>query len=304
MYPGSLGSLSIAVGVTTMKTVTYESHKVNTLPDRSVTGLYANTSASGYIVRLAPDLSASALKTKQDKEYALWLCLRALNYSGSGYIDLEPAIEKLYQVFGYKRRTVFATLELGEGVFWTRIAIKRGTTIKIKSLKDIALMFGTPLFNIARFYEVPADKFQTLKSRRQSLWASIHKPKGVKANPISRESLETYTGIQRRRQQRYDKSGQVARTPCYRPEFKQQPRLPNIYHNKSERGHTGMLIKVRRLIRSFKTDEALEPRRYFNSMRKMIKTTNRVELSYVLISNYQRRIKGRLEWQPVLCMGI
>jgi len=270
----------------------------------SVTGLNSNPSASGYRVRLVPDLSASAFKTKQTRELALWHCLRSLNTTGCGHISLETAIEQLSQVFAFRRRTVFNTLSLGEGVFWTRKATLQGTTINIKSLKDIFVMFGTSLLNIARFYEVPAEKFQSLKERRLALWASIHKPKGVKANPISRDSIETYTGIQRRRQQRYDKSGLVARTPCYRPQFIQQPRLPNIYHNKAQPGHTGMLIKVRRLIRSFKTDEALEPRRYFNSMRKLTKTRDRADVSYVLTNSHQRHIKGRLEWQPVLCMVI
>jgi len=265
-----------------------------------------------YRVRLEPDLSASAFKTKQSRELALWHCLRSLNSSGSGYLGLETAIQGLCSVFGYRSRTIFRTLSLGEGVFWHRIATKQGTTIKIEGLKSICLMFATPLFNIARWYEVPADKFQTLKARRLAMWASIHKPKGIKANPISRASLTDYTGLHRRTQQFYDQAPrkpqdlnpQVKRTPCYRPEHKEQPRLPNIYHNKSEPGNKGMLVKVRRLMKSYITDEALESRRYFGSIQQMMKTKDRVDISYVLTRNHQRRINGRLEWQPVLSLGI
>ncbi len=95
-----------------------------------------------YRVRLVADLSASAFKTKQTRELALWHCLRALNYAGTGYLGLETAIEGLCSVFGYRSRTIFRTLALGEGVFWDRIATKRGTTIKIKALKDVVLMLN------------------------------------------------------------------------------------------------------------------------------------------------------------------
>ena len=290
-----------------MKSVTKDKPNVNTLPEplnRRYKTLKGNQGGREYSVRLEPDLSAAAFKTKQTKEYALWACLRSLNLSGSGYIGLETALEMLPQVFGYRQRTIFRTLAIGEGVFWHRIATKRGTTIKIEGIESICMMLNTRLLNTARWYIVPADKFCSLKQRRLAIWASIQKPKGMKANPISRDSIADYTSVPRRTQQFYDKHGEVTRTPCYRPEYKAQPRLPNIYHNKSVSGPKGMLVKVRRLMKSFITDEAIESRTYFGSIRQMMKTRDRVEVSYVLTRSNQRRIKGRLEWQPIFSMGV
>jgi len=256
-----------------------------------------------YQVRLVADLSAAAFRTKQTRELALWHCLRALNYSGSGYLGLETALQGLCQVFGYRQRTIFRTLSLGEGLFWHRIGTNRGSTIKIEGIKNLCVMFNTQLFNTIRWYDVPAEKFQTLKLRRLALWASIQKPKGIKSNPISRDTVRDYTGVERRTQQLYDRDAEVKRTPCFRPEH-EQPRLPNIYHNKSEPGPKGMLVKVRRFMKSFRTDEALELRRYFGSIRQMVKTKDRVDIVYVLIGSHQRQIKGRLEWKPILSLAI
>ena len=255
-------------------------------------------------VRLVADLSASAFRTRQTKELALWHCLRALNTRGTGQISVEKAVYGLGQYFGYSRRTIFRLLEQGEGVFWQRIAKKRGSVVKIYGLKRVCVMFDTPLFNTARFYEVPAEKFDTLKKRRLALWASVHKPKGIKANPISRASLEEYTGVQRRTQIRYDQEGPVRRTPNYRPQCEQK-RLPNSYHNKQEPGHKGMLPRVRRSLKSFKTDEAkLEKRRYFGSIRRLLANKDRVDLSYLLTRSTERQIKGRLEWTPILSLAV
>lgn len=248
-------------------------------------------------VRMVPDLSAAAFRTKRDKELALWHALRALNTSGSGYIYLDEALEGLTGVFGYGIRTVFRILARGESQFWQRIDRKRGTVIQIYGLRIICLMFGTSLFNITRFHEVPAERFNTMRYRRLALWQSIHKPKGIKANPISRQSIEEYTGIQKRQQIRYDQDSEVRRTPCYRPEHPDQKRLPNIYHNHHEPGHKGMLPKVRRFLKSFKTGEALGKRVYFGSTRQMLKNKDRDSFCYTLIRSDKRHIQGRLEWK-------
>ena len=252
----------------------------------------------GPKVRLVADLSAAAFRKHQDKELALWHCLRALNDTGAGYLSLERAVGGLRDIFDYSRRSIFRQLAKGESLFWERIATKRGSVIKIYSLKQVALMFNTLLFNHIRFYEVPAAKFDTLKHRRLALWASIYKPDGIKANPISHDSLTDYTGVQKRTQILYNKEADVRRTPCYRPSCNQK-RLPNIYHHKQAPGHKGMLPRVRRFLKSFIPDEALETRRYFGSVSKLLRVKNRSTISYGLIRSTKRQNKGRLEWEVV-----
>lgn len=263
----------------------------------------SNTIVSSEVkVRMVPDLSAAAFKSKQTNELALWYALRSLNTTGSSYIYLDEALEGLTGIFGYSRRTVFRILAKGETQFWQRIERKRGTVIQIYGLRIICLMFGTPLFNLTRFYEIPAERFNTGKYRRLAIWESIHKPKGMKANPISRQSIQEYTGVQKRQQIRYDKDSEIKRVPCYRPDHPDQKRLPNIYHNTHEPGHKGMLPKVRRFLKSFKTDEALGKRVYFGSTRQMLKNKDRDNFCYTLIRSNKRHVQGRLEWKHEYCM--
>ncbi len=258
---------------------------------------------ASFKVRLVADLSAAAFRSGQDKELALWYCLRSLNTTGSGTLPYELAIEGLQSVFGYSLRTALRHLALGEGQFWQRKSVKRGSIIDIYGVKQIALMFNTTLLGNIRFYEVPARKFQSLRYRRLALWSSIHKPLGVRANPISRDTLAGITGVQRRTQQLYDKAARIKKTVNFRPQHEQK-RLPNSYHNRQDFGHRGQLAKIRRQLRSLLTAEALEKRRYFGSVPKMLKTKDRVDVSYVLTRSDKRQIRGRLEWEPISTMAM
>lgn len=205
-------------------------------------------------------------------------------------------------MFNYSRPTAFRTLALGEGLFWERRDEKRGATIKIYGLAAVSEYLNTSLRDSKRFYEVPAEKFRTLGQRRTQLWVSTHRPKGVHADPISRQSLEEITGVQERQQRRYDKAGKAKRTPNFRPGC-EQPRLPNTYHNQQYLGIKGMLPKVRRELKAYLLDEPFEKQRYFGSIRKLLKSKHKTELAYTLIRSDKRQIKGRLEWQPILTMG-
>ena len=259
-----------------------------------IAGTSQNCQVTDLKVRLVADLSAAAFKTHQDKELALWHCLRCLNSNGSGYLDLEVAIEGLKLAFGYSRRSIFRLLAKGEGQFWHRIYAVRAPVIKIYGIKSVFVYFAIQLNNTARFVEVGADRFNTLKKRRLALWLSIPKPRGIRANPISRQSLEDYTGVNERRQQRYDKEARVKRQATWRPQNKEQPRLPNIYHSPVVPGPRGMLLKVRRYLKSFENDGAFELRRYFDSIPKMMKTKHRVDEVYLLTRANQRRIEGHI----------
>lgn len=255
-------------------------------------------------VRLVPDLSAAALKTKQHKEYALWLCLRALNPKGDTCIHVEPAIQALCHVFGYSRRTIFRTLASGEGKFWHRFDGKRGSVIEIHGLKSVFLMFDTPFNNTARFIDVPAGLFGDPRARRQAIWKSIYRPKGIRANPISRAAIEDYTGTQRRTQQRRDKESRVKRTSnrIVPVDGQRQRRLPNIYHSEYEPGPKGQLRKVRRYLKAFRNDEELELKRYFSGVRAILKNKHHSDICFIPVRSNKRQIKGRMEWQPIITM--
>jgi hypothetical protein len=96
-------------------------------------------------LKLYPELARAALRGKRHRELALWYELRALNYWGSGWLNFADAISALVSVYGYRRRTVRAILNSGDGTFWRlhkNARVSRRPTIEIHSLYKAALCFG------------------------------------------------------------------------------------------------------------------------------------------------------------------
>lgn len=167
--------------------------------------------ASTIRVRLLPDLSAAAFRSKQTRQLALWHCLRALNPSGTGIIDRSKAIEQLREVFNYSERTVYEHLALSEGSFFETQYVSGRTRIVFKGIKRVSLHLDTPLDGNRHFREVGPDDFNTIEKRPAQLYASILPPEGIYGNPISRQSITEYTGLTEQQQRRYDKVAGIRR---------------------------------------------------------------------------------------------
>lgn len=277
--------------------------------------------APNLFVRLVSDLSIAALKKKQDKELALWYCLRSINYWGSGNIKLDWAMATLIKNYGYSKRTVYRLLRAGAGKYWDiQLAFdlstqKTGTRIAIKSLKKVAEHLGT--YHLSPFVNVPACNFQTLEDRRALLYSSFHK-KEARAKPISRASLEAATGINRRSQQRYDEIAGTKRIANFAVqqnsqgkfirirhfvqgksrEWLKDRRLGNTYHSKAIPDHRGMTKKITaQLGQSFTRGEACPLlKRFFLTPRNFIKCPQRADEAFLLVNGLDRLVKGRVEW--------
>lgn len=287
-------------------------------------------------VRLIPDLSAAALSQKKHKELALWHRLRALDQSGTGVLSQELAIQGLAETFGFSSRTAYRHLELAEGRLWRRTAHRTGPVIEIHGLKTACEYLGTFLNQADRhFRELPADRFK-LGQERTQLYASIHKPQGIRANPISRQSIEEYTGIGKCQQLRYERKARVRKTNGHgvcqgidkdgrtrvvperqlivtkNKQYYRNKRMPNIYHSQARASNKGMLKRVgSQLRRSLIPDEAIPTRRYFKGLKSLLLAVRehfRKEHylpfeGYRLLRNNQRLIRGRLEWyREVICV--
>jgi hypothetical protein len=50
---------------------------------------------------------------------------------------------------------------------------------------------------------------------RAELYAAIHKPQGIKGNPMSRQTITGMTGLDKVQQRRYEILAKVKRTLCY-----------------------------------------------------------------------------------------
>ena len=288
-----------------------------------------------FFVWLIPDLSAAALRQKKHKELALWHRLRVLDISGTGVLINEIAIEGLVKTFGYSSRTAYRHLELAEGRLWRRSTHRTGPVIEIYGLKTACEYLGTWLNRADRhFRELPASWFQ-LGQERAQLYASIHKPQGIRANPISRQSIEEYTGLDKCQQLRCEKKARVRKTAtagvCQvidkdgrtrvvperqliitkKKQYQVNKRMPNIYHNQAGASSKGMLKRVgSQLRRSLIPDEAIPTRRYFKGHKSLLQSVRehfRKEHylpfeGYRLLRNNDRLIKGRIEWcREVIC---
>lgn len=287
-------------------------------------------------IRLIPDLSAAALRRNKHKELALWHRLRALDRLGTGVLSHELAIRGLVETFGYSPRTAYRQLELAEGSLWRRSIHRTGPVIEIYGLKTACEYLGTRLNQADRhFRKLPASRFH-LGQERAQLYASIHKPQGIRANPISRQSIEGYTGIGKCQQLRYERETRVRKTNGHgvcqftdkngrtrviperqlivtkTKQYQRNKRMPNIYHSQARASNKGMLKKVgSQLRRSLIPDEAIPTRRYFNGPKSLLHAVRehfRKEHylpfeGYRLLRNNERLIRGRIEWcREVICV--
>lgn len=278
-------------------------------------------------VRLIPDISAAAFKHKETKQLALFYCLKALNVTGCGKLDITRAIDGLIDVFCYTRRTVYRHLAAGDGDYWVR----DGARLFLRSYRDVAAHLGIEFLTDKHFRECPVDKFDTLIHRRKAIYASIHRPDSIKGSPRSRASIEDSTGLARVQQRRYELvSGgvKVKRVPTYAVKrnngvfqpirmtilsrtksYEINSRLPNVYYSDLQAGSRGQLKHLVRLNSSGKRSlivaEALQhlTRRYhrvFKGLSRLLQRLREPVDGYVLVRASKRLIHGRLEFEKVV----
>lgn len=172
------------------------------------------------------------------------------------------------------------------------------TRVKIWGVKTVCKYLGT--YKPSRHVEISVADFPK-RGKKALLWSTgAYKPIGLEVNPISRQSLEEKTGIERRKQQRWDKAANTLRGETtakyqdrqsykYRPltqeivtksgRYRIKKHLGNIYHSRADRSHKGQLRKVGQALRgqreSFQTAEASTKtsivRRYFKSVKDFVR---------------------------------
>ena len=277
-------------------------------------------------VRLVPDISAAAFRQKRVRELALWYCLRTINTTGSGKLDLQRAISELQAVFNYSQRTIYAHLRLGEGMFWTISDCSGRTRIDLQSLNSVVRSLGIGQLTNCHFTEVNISEFDSSTMRNSQIYASIHHPQGIKLHPISREAIQEFTGCTKNQQRRLEKTAKVRRFANYAVHYNDstgycdpltmqvisksristiQRRLPNSYQSKQQPGSIGCLRNTARLIRSSERREAsVLVKVFFNTYKSLVKALGhrrQVSTAYARVSPGSARVRGRQEWS--LCMN-
>jgi hypothetical protein len=291
-------------------------------------------SAGDIQVKLYADLSAAAFKNKLEDELALWQALRSIPTVKGGDItcdSLNDLVGQL-QVFGYGQRTAFRQLFEANGRFFRVCQIKGHTVVKIYGLLTVCRSLGIGRLTMDRHdRKVNAGSFNSLRKRRSQLYASIFRPEGVRAGPMTRETITTLTGLSKTQQRRYDVIAGIKRTPNYEVrEIKRLPtdldtvmvpvtmqvagksriytvprRLGNIYHTSQVSGKKGQTGKVQKALRPHKASWLAEGtllvrKAFFSSLKKLTHYYNGLKghdrAGFYLVRNYLRVIEGRLEW--------
>lgn len=281
---------------------------------RARTSYLTGMAAPALFVKLIPELSAAALKVKLDKELAVWYELRALNSWGSGRLALSDAVAALVSCFGYSRSTCYRILGSGDGKLWQIDDFLCRPVIKIHGLCRVAEYFN--IYHLSRPVEVRAQDFKGRRGKRSWLFASFFRAEGSRARPISRDSINDATGVQRRQQQRYDKVAGIKKVANFAVQqdsngtlapirhlvdgkcrqWLTDRRLGNTYYSRTTHStHGGMIKKATQ--RSLDREEArLRLRRFFMSPREPIRSRERAEESFLLVKKGLTLVSGRMEW--------
>lgn len=162
-------------------------------------------------VAVYPSLLLAMLKQDQVAAGRVYLLLRYLDSAGRGWLPIQEIRERLtskgspLKVMGWRRlRQVF---HQGEGVFWEQDDQGR---LWLKSALKIALELGCDRLRGNRV-ELPLKALLGgIGTVRAHFYASFHSGR-YSHNPISRNTLESITGLSPRTQREYDRKAQVKR---------------------------------------------------------------------------------------------
>jgi len=171
----------------------------------------SSTACSTQTVVVHPTMLLAMLKQHLEAPGRVWLLLRAIDHDGRGWLDVEDICRHLtengspYRIFGWRR--LRQLLAQGEGVFWHRDEQDRLWLYgahRIAYKLDSGRLQGFPV-------ELPISALLGgIQVVRAAFYATFHG--GRDGKPISRETLESLSGIPGRTQLEYDRVARVERT--------------------------------------------------------------------------------------------
>jgi hypothetical protein len=151
------------------------------------------------------------LKQNQEAAGRVYLLLRYLDKAGRGWMPVEEIREQLtrkgspLKTLGWRR--LRQLLHQGEGVFWERDSQDR---LWLRSALKIALELDCDRLKGKRVDLPIKTLLGGIGEVRAHFYASFHSGRTA-ANPISRQTLESITGLSPRTQRDYDRIANVQR---------------------------------------------------------------------------------------------
>lgn len=175
------------------------------------TGPACSTACLAKTIVVHPTILLSMLKQHEEAPGRVWLLLRAIDRDGRGWLSVEDARhhltgkDSLLRICGWRR--LRQLLAQGEGVFWHRDEQDRLWLYgahRIAYKLDSGRLQGFPV-------ELPISALLGgIQAVRAAFYATFHG--GRDSKPISRETLESLSGIPGRTQLEYDRVARVERT--------------------------------------------------------------------------------------------
>lgn len=169
------------------------------------------TTCATKSVTVHPTILLAMLKQHQEAPGRVWLLLRAIDRDGRGWLSVEDARHHLtgknspLRVCGWRR--LRQLLGQGEGTFWQRDEQDRLWLYgahRIAYNLDSGRLQGFPV-------ELPISALLGgIQAVRAAFYATFHG--GRDSKPISRDTLESLSGISGRTQLEYDRVARVERT--------------------------------------------------------------------------------------------
>lgn len=285
-------------------------------------------------VKLSADLAAAAFKQGLTIELITWHRLRVVNHWGSSVLPLETALDGLISLFGCSEKTARRHILRSQGKVLD-VEVRNGKErVQIWGVSRVFEALGVTRVTDKHWREIPPSWFCGLENARAQLYASLHRPAGIRGNPTTRATIEARTGLDKTQQRRYEKAAGIKRTPNYGFYRNEDPlgghgyepikiqiytekkglrdinkRLGQTFRTSQRPGAKGILPKVNRQLKS-RSSEAGEARNllkvYFPGFRQLKKvlearpeTIGRQESTrkgFYLIKPKYRRMRGRLEW--------
>jgi hypothetical protein len=169
-------------------------------------------------VRLYPGLVTVAARKGHAAPLAVWHLARALDSLGAGRVLLEDLRAEGMRL--WSRSKTYGAIREAERLGLVAIVARRSDGARLVALRSLAHV--ARLFNVidlgARPVEARVTALRTAATFKAAVFSAFHAGrKGDTSRPISRETLQTLTGIGRRTQARYEarnnsrRNGQVKR---------------------------------------------------------------------------------------------
>ena len=160
-----------------------------------------------------PSLCSAMLHKNNVHIGRIWFLLRAMDWNGSGKINLRKARPLFtsknseWRVCGW--RQFRHLLQIGQDIFWVRDK----TTVWLRSAVKVAAALGVERFCDKPILLKTKELIETIGDVRATFYSAFHG--GRQSKPIARDTLYDVCGVKRDSQRNYEKRSEIEAVPQF-----------------------------------------------------------------------------------------